>query len=129
MITGTITAWALSIGITRETLVRALVAAGMNSKPKKLSAREVFNALTGDKEAAMTRKLNAEAEAKERENRIAAGEVIDVESASQIYGKKIAALVQNLDAMPAMIPGLTLNQRTEMVSRIERVKQQARDAK
>jgi len=126
MISNNLHAWATSLGITRETIQRALSAAGIKYSGGKIAARDVFTALTGDKEAAMTRKLNAEAEAKERENRIAEGDTIPMEEAVAIYGKKIFALVQQLDAIPALVPGLSLAQRGVLVSKLESIKEQAR---
>lgn len=127
MIKATLHAWAESVGVTRETLKRALSNAGI-AREKEITAQEIITALTGDKEAAMTRKLNAEAEAKERENRLAAGEIVTIEEAESLYGKKIGALVQQLDSLPALIPGLTLAQRGVLVAKIEECKKQAREA-
>ncbi len=124
----TIHIWSNTIGIDRKTLTQALARSGKAVKDgEKIGAREVFEAITGDKEAAMTRKLNAEAECKERENRLAVGEIVTIEEAAALYGKKISALVQPLDALPALVPGLSLAQRGVLVSKIEAIKEQTRN--
>ena len=129
MITGTIHEWANSIGIARETLETALSRAGIVTQPREqVPASSVFKSMTGDRDAAMTRKLNAEAESKERENRMEAGETITVESALEIYGKMVAALVQDLDSIVPLVPGLSLEQRQIATELIEKCKAKGRAA-
>jgi hypothetical protein len=130
MISNTLYEWAKCLRTTRETLGKKLESNGVRLTPKqKIPALDIFNAITGDKEAAMTRKLMAEAEEKERDNRIAAGEIITVEEAAALYGKKVSALVQNLEALSASVPGLTFEQRQILNQHIEMCKTMAREAK
>jgi hypothetical protein len=96
--------------IAEVTLRKYLVAAGHEiSKVKsgkggnKFTTLQIHKALAGDKEAAMTRKLQAEADEQERENRVANGELIAVEKAAQIYGKKLQAMAQMLDSMGSQL--------------------------
>ena len=129
MIESTIHGWSEAIGIARETLVNALVKGGNNLQPgEKIPARMVFDAITGNKEAAATRKLLAEAEAQERENRMENGEIVTVEQAAEIYGRLVSALVQDLDSIPAMLPGLTFEQRQILTALIEGCKSKGRKA-
>jgi hypothetical protein len=77
-IAATLTAWAASLGLDRLTLRNRLGKAGIEIKADEpIIAQHIYAAITGDKEAAMTRKLTAEAEEKERDNRVAAGELLD----------------------------------------------------
>lgn len=77
-ISATLTAWAASLGLDRLTLRNRLGKAGIEIKPDEpIIAQHIYAAITGDKEMAMTRKLTAEAEAQERENRVEAGELLD----------------------------------------------------
>jgi len=89
----------------------------------------VLAGLAGGRSDAMTRKLTAESVRIERENRIAAGEIITVEEAATLYGKKVSALVQKLEAIPSLVPGITFEQRQILVGEIEQRKAEARAAK
>jgi hypothetical protein len=128
MISATLHQWVASLGIDRETLERALGKSGVIVVARKpVAASDIFRAITGDKEAAMTRKLNAEAEAKERENRMASGEIVTVEEAAALYGRKIAALVQRLESLPSLVPGITFEQRQILAEQIELCKKMGRE--
>lgn len=128
MIQHTLYEWSREIGKSRETIARALEQNGVKITPKsKIRGRDVFRAETGDKEAAMTRKLIAEAEEKERENRKAEGEILTVEEADAALGQIVTALTQGLDSLPALIPGLTGEQRQKLVAEIEKIKETARN--
>jgi hypothetical protein len=127
-ISGTVTAWSKAVGIDRQQLQRALSRNGVGFGERELiQAADIFKAITGDKETAMTRKILAEAEEKERANRIAVGELIAVEDAAANSIKVVGALVQDLDAMPSLVPGLTLEQRQILVGLIEACKEKARN--
>jgi hypothetical protein len=77
-ISATLHSWATSLGIHREALTLRLNRANIKFVTgTEIDAKDVFTAMTGDKDAAMTRKLTAEAEREERENRVAAGELLD----------------------------------------------------
>jgi hypothetical protein len=65
----TVNGWAVELAIDQQTIQRRLTKAGIPPKPLVLySARDVFAALHGDKEAMQLRKATAEAEQLEREN-------------------------------------------------------------
>jgi hypothetical protein len=124
-----LTSWSRALGIDRQQLQRALARSGTPVETRDtISARDIFNALTGDKEAAMTRKLLAEAEEKERDNRIATGDILTAEDADQKLGAVVTSLVQSLDSLPALVPGLNLEQRQILVAQIEAVKEKGRQA-
>lgn len=128
MIAHTLYEWARELGTTRETLGKKLIQNGFQLQDReKISAKDIWLAMACDKEAAMTRKLNAEAEAKERENRKEAGEIVTVEEAAALYGRKIAALVQRLESLPSLVPGITLEQRQILAEQIELCKKQGRE--
>lgn len=117
---------AAEFGVTRETIRRGLARDG--AKPATdYSTREIFRAIGGDFRFESTRRQRAEADRIERENRLADGEIITVEEALAIYTGKVAALVQNLDALPSLVPGITLEQRQILVTHIEAAKKLARE--
>lgn len=92
-----LTAWAANVGLDRTTLRNRLGKAGITiAADEPIKALDVYRATTGDKDAAMTRKLTAEAEEKERDNRVAAGELLD---ASEIEKKLWQNLLQPLRTM------------------------------
>ena len=129
MVSATLTMWSKSLGVDRQQIQRALTRNGvMTSDREEIQARDIFNAMTGDKEAAMTRKLLAEAEEKERDNRMASGEILTAEEADAKLGGKLTAVVQGLDALAALVPGLTLEQRQILVTQVESIKEKARQA-
>ena len=106
----TLTQAAQEFQSSQETLRKRLVAAGHEipkgnpgKKGRQFTVLEIHHALAGDKEAAMTRKLQAEADEQERENRVANGELISVEQAAQVYGRKLGSMCQMLDAMGAQL--------------------------
>jgi hypothetical protein len=78
-IEGSVTAWAVALGIHRDALKRRLFEAGIKFEAREdLTAKEVFDSFTGDKDKAMARKLNADADARERDNRKEAGELFEL---------------------------------------------------
>lgn len=100
----TVWTWGKALAISQEKLNRGLTAIGIHpGRGEKITAVDIFKSLYGDKDAALARKANADAEAVERKNREAAGELIDVEESAKIYGDKMQAIIERLDAMPAML--------------------------
>jgi hypothetical protein len=64
-------------GVTRETIRRGLFTNGVEVKPNRTySTREIHNAIAGDLKAARAREALANAIARERDNRVADGELI-----------------------------------------------------
>lgn len=77
-ISGNIATWAKALGIHRDALTRRLNRSDVKFGAGDLiPARDVYKALSGDKDAAMVRKLQAEAEAQERDNRKEDGELLE----------------------------------------------------
>ena len=105
MITGTVNAWCTSLGLDRQAFETRLARAGAVIAPKcKLTARQVFVALAGDKEVAQARKALAEAEEKERENRLAERELMVVADVERIVWEQcLLPLKQSIDALPATL--------------------------
>ena len=81
--------WARNAGIHETTLGRGMAKAGIEVKPKKLyTFLEASRGYTGgDLKTEQTRKTRAEADAKELENRVRLGELIETASAKAIYGE------------------------------------------
>jgi len=80
----TVNGWAVELAIDQQTIQRRLTIAGTPPQPLVLySARTVFNALYGDKEAMQMRKTTAETEALERENLKEEGLLVDISEADK----------------------------------------------
>ncbi len=106
MISHTLQAWATAYGIERRTLETRLVRNGAKilGKNELYEAKEVFNAMYSDKEAAQTRKAMAEAEAQERENRIAEGELANLPAIEKIvWLEGLLPTKLALNSMPASL--------------------------
>jgi hypothetical protein len=103
-ITGSIQAWADSLGVESSTIRRKLNRAEIKFEPgKQLLAFDIFRALTAesDKDAAMTRKLDAETRKTERENSVAEGRLHDLAAVEKIIWQDLLApLRAELLAMP-----------------------------
>jgi hypothetical protein len=127
--------------ISEATLRKYLVSAGheisksdRGKAGQKFTTLQIHKALSGDKNAAMTRKLQAEADEQERENRVANGELIHIDEAAQVYGRKLQAMCQALDAMGAQLDSRLAAETTpagcrKMVNEyIEQIKEAGRSA-
>ena len=103
MIEGTANAWAESLGIDAQAVRIRLVKSGVDVQPRvKISAREVFRAMSGDKEAAAARKMLAEAEKLEREERVALGKLCQWEAIEKFLNERlISPLIKAMDDAPA----------------------------
>lgn len=101
-ISATLTAWSASLGLDRTTLRNRLGKAGIEIKPDEpIIAQHIYAAITGDKDAAMTRKLTAEAESKERENREKAGELLDSAAIEKkLWSDFLAGLKAEVEQLP-----------------------------
>jgi len=78
-ISATMTRWAVNLGMHRDALKRRLVESGIPfGDATELTAADVFKASHGDKEKALTRKLNADADDQERKNKVADGELLQL---------------------------------------------------
>lgn len=81
-----ITSAAVELGVSKETVRRRLAEIGVKTgKGETFTLRELFKAMSGDPRLELTRLRRAQADAEERKNRIAEGELIAIEEATQIY--------------------------------------------
>lgn len=122
--------WTLSLasvefGVSKDTIKRGLNREGIESA-ETYSTAEIVRSMGGDFRYESTRRQRAEADRLERENRIAAGEIVPIEEADDLYGKMVTALVQRLDSIPSLIPGITLAQKTTLREILESIKADAR---
>lgn len=86
-----ITSAAVELGVSKETVRRRLAEIGVKTgKGETFTLRELFKAMSGDPRLELTRLRRAQADAEERKNRIAEGELIAIEEATQIYRQEIA---------------------------------------
>jgi predicted site-specific integrase-resolvase len=107
----TLAEWANRFGIDRQTLARSLTQAGaeMPEPHSKVDARTIFKAIVGDKDAEKRRLLRAQAEEKERENRLANKEIVIMPEVEQaIIEKLVQPLGEALGGM-AMALGQLCN--------------------
>lgn len=76
----TLSTWAVNLGVHRDSLKRRLneqqIAYG---EATELTAAQIYKAMVGDKDAAMTKKLLAESARIEREEREAMGELFELD--------------------------------------------------
>ena len=123
----TINTAAAEFCVSKDTIRRGLNREGIEPA-ETYTTKEILRAMGGDFRFESTRRQRAEADRLERENRLADGEIVTVDEAAEVYGNKLAAIVQNLDSLPALVPGISLNQRQVLVEKIEAIKEQARQA-
>jgi phage terminase Nu1 subunit (DNA packaging protein) len=93
---------ALALGIHEETLAKNMVKSGLAVEPgKKYTLREVFAGyMGGDLKMEQTRKTRAEADAKELENQITQGNIIEREAAEKLIADRLAPIRSKLVAAP-----------------------------
>ena len=88
-------------GAARETIRRGLVTNGVEVTPGgKYTIAQIHLALTGDVKVATARDKMASALARERENRIADGDLISVSDHEAWQRKTLLPIRQRLDALP-----------------------------
>ncbi len=80
-------------GVSRETIRRGLSANGVPQK-ETYTTKDIFSALSGDLKAARAREALASAIAKERENKIAEGEMIPL-SDNLAWQEKVLQPIRN----------------------------------
>lgn len=106
-ISATLFHWAENLGIDSTTLKRRLNEQSINYEPSSLSAQQVFKAMYGDKEAAMTKKLLAESAKVERENRVADGELLEMPVIEKkLWVDLLSPLRLALEQMPEQMAGM-----------------------
>jgi len=106
VIRGTVSAWATSLGKEPRTLERLLVRAGLPKPHPRftVTASAIFAALLGDEMALKRRLTLAQAEAQERENREAEGQLIRLVEVEKILSERvILPLRELLMAAPAAL--------------------------
>jgi hypothetical protein len=95
----TVLSASVEFGVTRETIRRGMVAAGIESK-SSYSTRDICAALYGDIKAARAREALANAIAKERENRVADRELIPYGDAESAFQDAHLPVANALEALP-----------------------------
>lgn len=118
---GTIQAWADSLGKDPASIKRHLNSAGIKFRVgEEIDAVDIFRAFTADteKDRATARKLTAEAESRERKNKIESGQLLDLtEIEKVVWGELLMPLRQALESMPRDIAPLLAGQPAEAVQR------------
>jgi hypothetical protein len=101
-IEATLNQWAETLGIEPRTLGRRLTRAEIKVEPRqKLTAKQIFTALMGDKEAAQAREANARAEKLERENAEATDSLCKMEDVQKVMRETLLPVRQRLMALPS----------------------------
>ena len=109
-----ITAWSKALVMHHETLAGKLSKAGVD-KSETYTARQIFTALHGEKDASIIRQNNAKAEQLEKENRMRDGELVELPAAERIiWSELLMPLKQEMDLMPNRI-GLLLGGESEKI--------------
>ena len=99
-----ITSAAVELGVSKETIRRRLSEIGIKTGAgETFTLRELFKAMSGDPRLELTRLRRAQADAEVRKNKVADNELISVDEAAQVYGRKLGAMSQVLDAMGAQL--------------------------
>lgn len=84
----TVKAAAKELGIHADTLAKGLIRSGLTvERGSRFTTLEVFRGYMGDLKAEQTRKTRLEADAKELENKVRLGELIETARAKAIYGE------------------------------------------
>lgn len=110
----------MNFGWARETLVRRLRENGVKVEAyEDIDAADILKAICGDKDAAMTRKLNADADSKERDNRKKAGELFELPAIEKmIWTDYMQPLRLDLEQMPKIYSGLCNPQEPEVAEKV-----------
>lgn len=121
-ITGTIQAWSIALNLDPSTIKRKLTVAEIKFEAgSPISALHIFKALTeeSEKDKAMTRKLNAEAQARERDNRKEDGELFELPAIERkLWTDLLQPLQQELNQMPNGLAGLCNPQEPEVPKKV-----------
>lgn len=92
---------AREFAVDAETLRRGFLALGIETKKgARYPLATIWKALSGDYKAAKAREAQANAIAKERENRIADRELIPYDDAESVFVDSHTPLVNAIDALP-----------------------------
>jgi len=104
----TVNGWAVELAIDQQTIQRRLTKYGMPPKPLVLySARDVFAAIHGDREAMLLRKATAEAEQLERENLEAEKILVNVaELEPRVWGEILLPIKVEVDLVADKLAAL-----------------------
>ena len=97
--------WYQALSMHADTFAKRLSAAGITPEAHGLiAARDVMKAMGNDKDQAIARKNNADAEAREMENAQARKELLNmVECDKIIWSELLAPLRQELEQMPKQL--------------------------
>ena len=94
-------AWCKAIGIQEKTLAIKLTKAGHNVGKGKITAKQIVDAVAGEKDAAMVRNLDAKTRAIEQKEKMKDGTLVEIPTAERIlWAQLLGPLKQEMDAMP-----------------------------
>lgn len=97
----TISAWAIGAGMNPQTMEKMFRREGIEVEPRKIyGIRDFVTALCGDERAAKVRNLELDARKKEREEKVAAGQLVAWELVEKRVNDFALGLVQAFDAAP-----------------------------
>jgi len=107
-ISASIGAWASALGKDPKTIQLRLKKREYRFEPHdKIPAQEIFKALMSDKDEALARIAAADADAKERENRVADGELMELPTIEKaLWFDLLAPLRLELEQLPQIYAGL-----------------------
>ena len=101
-----ITAWSKALVMHHDTLRGKLDKSGV-PKSDLYTARQIFQALHGEKDASVIRNNNAKAEQLEKENRVRDGELVEIPKAERmLWLELLFPLKQEIDLMPEKLSPL-----------------------
>lgn len=126
-LTATLDTWSKAIGVDERTLKIRLTKAGVKVEPfGQLTARQIIKAMTGEKDAAVIRKLTAEAEKTEMQNKIRDGQLIELATADrELWFNLYLPFKQALEAMPNEVSPLCVSPdaaRAALTQHLENIK-------
>ena len=97
----TINAWSKALGISERTLAIKLTKSGHSIRGREVSAKQILDALTGEKDASLIRLNDAKSTALEQKQKIKDGLLVELPTAERIlWAELLGPLKQELDAMP-----------------------------
>ena len=96
----TLNAWAMALGIEPKTLAKKLTQSSLPNEGQ-LCARDVFTALSGEKDASIIRLNNAKADELEQDRKVRDKELVEIPTAERLlWLELLGPLKQEMDLMP-----------------------------
>ena len=105
-VTATVTQWAQSIGMDRHTLESRMIKADVPipAVGMHISAKEIIKALWGDEQAEKVRGMKLDNDAKEKEARIADGELVDINEVEALLTQRVLSVLRpRILALPTTV--------------------------